>query len=138
AGQPLLRSATATRDAARVPRARAGSPAGAPMTRRTITFVIVGVVAAIVLIWGFQKWTYSRGHESTDNAQVDGHIIPVLAKVGGYVQQVSVNENQPVQAGPRAAPVDGVESRQRLCAAEPERERGQAPMGRSVRRGRGP
>ena len=99
------------------------------MNRRTLTFVIVGVVGAIILIWGFQKWSYSRVHESTDNAQVDGHIVPVLAKVGGYVQQVSVNENQPVQAGQQLVQIDESEYRERLAQAEAELQAAYASTG---------
>jgi len=33
---------------------------------------------------------FGRSHVSTDNAQVDGHIVPVLPKVGGYVAEVRV------------------------------------------------
>ena len=90
------------------------------MNRRAITFVVAGVVGFIVLIWGFQKWRFARSHESTDNAQVDGHIVPVLAKVGGYVQQVAVSENQPVKAGQLLVQIDESEYRQRVAQAEAE------------------
>jgi membrane fusion protein (multidrug efflux system) len=99
------------------------------MNRRILTFVVVGFVAAIILVWGFQKWSYSRGHESTDNAQVDGHIVPVLAKVGGYVQQVGVSENQPVQAGQLLVQIDESEYRQRLAQAEAELQGAYASTG---------
>jgi membrane fusion protein, multidrug efflux system len=88
------------------------------MNRRTVTIVIAGIVGVLALAWVISKWSYSRGHESTDNAQVDGHIVPVLAKVGGYVLQVSVNENQPVQVGQMLVQIDESEYRQRLAQAE--------------------
>jgi membrane fusion protein (multidrug efflux system) len=99
------------------------------VNRRTITFIVVGIVAAIVLVWGIGKWSYSRSHESTDNAQVDGHIIPVLAKVGGYVQQVAVTENQSVQNGQLLAQIDEAEYRQRLAQAEAELQAAYATTG---------
>ena len=99
------------------------------MIRRAITFVIIGVVGVVLLFWGIQKWNYSRVHESTDNAQVDGHIVPVLAKVGGYVQQVTVNENQPVQAGQSLVQIDESEYRQRLAQAEAELQAAYASTG---------
>jgi len=70
-----------------------------PSRKKKIVLPIVGVVALLVLFWGFQKWNYGRTHQSTDNAQVDGHIVPVLAKVGGYVKSVSVSENDHVNVG---------------------------------------
>jgi len=42
---------------------------------------------------------YYHNRESTDDAQVDGHITPVSSKVYGRVAQVLVNDNQPVKAG---------------------------------------
>ena len=44
------------------------------MNRRAITLTAAGIIAALALIWGFQKWLYARAHESTDNAQVDGQL----------------------------------------------------------------
>jgi membrane fusion protein (multidrug efflux system) len=41
----------------------------------------------------------SLGHVSTDDAQVDGHIVPVSAKISGNVAEVLVNDNQAVKAG---------------------------------------
>src|SRR5438045_2101940 len=68
-------------------------------TRKKFVLPIVGVIGLLILFWAFQKWSYGRSHQSTDNAQVDGHIVPVLAKVGGYVKTVSINENDHVNAG---------------------------------------
>ena len=44
-------------------------------------------------------WLRSLGHVSTDDAQVDGHIIPVSAKIYGNVAEVLVNDNQQVKQG---------------------------------------
>ncbi|HEY2945375.1 MAG TPA: HlyD family secretion protein [Vicinamibacteria bacterium] len=54
--------------------------------------VVAAVVAA--LAW----WHYS-GRESTDDAQIDGHIVPVSARIGGTVDAVKVADNQFVDAG---------------------------------------
>src|SRR5580698_1676848 len=66
-------------------------PAPKPRNKLMIAIVVVAIIAAIV--WGVKTWTYSRAHESTDDAQVDGHLVPVLAKVGGYVTRVNGDEN---------------------------------------------
>ena len=65
-------------------------------SKKKFIIPIVIVVAIIAAIWGFKTWTYANAHESTDDAQVDGHIVPVLAKVGGYVTSVAADENQHV------------------------------------------
>ena len=68
-------------------------------SKRKFIIPIIIVVALVAAGWGFKTWSYSRAHESTDDAQVDGHIIPVIAKVGGYVTGVTADENQHVNEG---------------------------------------
>ena len=101
---------------------RSGRTAGAepdkPSTRKKIILPIVGVLALILLFWAFQKWSYGRTHQSTDNAQVDGHIVPVLAKVGGYVNTVTVSENDSVKAGQLLVQLDDDDYRVRLQQAQ--------------------
>jgi membrane fusion protein (multidrug efflux system) len=59
--------------------------------------LMLGGVAAVVLFAGL--FVYSFNRESTDDAQVDGHITAVSAKVYGRVAEVLVNDNQEVKAG---------------------------------------
>jgi membrane fusion protein (multidrug efflux system) len=59
--------------------------------------LILGGVAAVVLFAGLFVYYFNR--ESTDDAQVDGHITAVSAKVYGRVAEVLVNDNQEVKAG---------------------------------------
>ncbi|MFZ0395409.1 MAG: biotin/lipoyl-binding protein, partial [Terracidiphilus sp.] len=42
---------------------------------------------------------YAGGHETTDDAQVDGHIHVVSARIGGTTAAVYVSDNQTVEAG---------------------------------------
>ena len=44
--------------------------------------------------------------ESTDDAQIDGYIYPVSARVSGYVTRVTVDDNQYVEAGTVLAQLD--------------------------------
>jgi len=60
---------------------------------------IAAAVAAVVIVVGGIIWLRTRGRESTDDAQVDGRITQVAARVGGTVIKVSVDNNQPVGAG---------------------------------------
>jgi membrane fusion protein (multidrug efflux system) len=56
----------------------------------------LAVVAAIVIYF---VWNYFAVRQSTDDAQIDGYIIPVSARVPGYIQQIKVKENEYVKAG---------------------------------------
>jgi len=65
-----------------------------PKTRRLLLaggFVVLAVLVSLFL--------YFRNRESTDDAQVDGHITAISSKVYGRVAEVLVNDNQEVKAG---------------------------------------
>lgn len=90
-----------------------------PARKRPPAMLFVGI--ALLLIgawWGFGKWNFARTHVSTDDAAVDGHIVPVLAKVGGYVQRVNVAENSRVRADSLLVQIDPAEYNVKLAAAE--------------------
>src|SRR5438105_15881340 len=60
---------------------------------------IVAAVAVVLLIGGLLVWHYFAIRESTDDAQIEGDIIPISARVGGTVQRVLFEDNQYVEAG---------------------------------------
>ena len=56
-------------------------------------FVLAPVGVALLLIlafWGVPTWWYFHTHESTDDAQVDGHIVPVIAKLAQSVRNMDL------------------------------------------------
>ena len=59
--------------------------------------LVFGGIAVFVIVAGLFIYYFNR--ESTDDAQVDGHITPVSAKVYGRVAEVLVKDNEPVKAG---------------------------------------
>ena len=74
-----------------------------PTSRRrgiAITVVVILALVAAVLYW---RSTYT---EDTDDAQVNGHMIQVSARIGGQVAKVYVDENQVVKAGDVIAELD--------------------------------
>jgi membrane fusion protein, multidrug efflux system len=69
-----------------------------PQPRSRALLVVLGgglILAAVAL--GF--WLHYRYRVSTDDAQVDGHIDPIAARISGSVLAVLVDDNQPVKAG---------------------------------------
>src|SRR3954465_14337556 len=98
-------------------------------SKKKFVLPIVAVIALLILFWAFQKWSYGRSHQSTDNAQVDGHIVPVLAKVGGYVKSVAVNENDHVNAGQLLVQLDDADYAVRLQQAEADLAAAEATAG---------
>jgi membrane fusion protein (multidrug efflux system) len=60
--------------------------------------IIAGVVLVALIVAG-AWYLLTAGRESTDDAQVDAHVMPVAARVGGTVLKTPVADNQPVDAG---------------------------------------
>ena len=57
-------------------------------------------LAAVIVVLGVVIYLWrTAGRVSTDDAQIDGHITQVAARVGGTVVKVNVKENQYVEAG---------------------------------------
>ncbi|HEV3208297.1 MAG TPA: HlyD family secretion protein [Terriglobales bacterium] len=59
--------------------------------------LIVGGI--VLLVAGFFLWRYLNSYESTDDAQIDGHLNSVSARVSGHVLKILINDNQYVEAG---------------------------------------
>src|SRR5580658_7295408 len=76
------------------PELPASKPLASPNLRRALT---LGAVVLVAVAIGLLLYFHNR--ESTDDAQVDGHITPIASKIYGRVAEVLVNDNQSVKAG---------------------------------------
>src|SRR6267142_327134 len=110
---------TIAREVAPTPaRAARPTPEAKPGGSKRAVFIIMGVVLLGLVAVGVRRWIYGFSHVSTDNAQVDGHIIPILPKVGGYVLDVRTDENRSVKAGDTLVVLDDRDYKARLAQAE--------------------
>jgi membrane fusion protein (multidrug efflux system) len=66
--------------------------------------LIIGVVVLLLVV--FFVYRYVSSYESTDDAQVDGHINSISARVAGNVVKLNVQDNQAVQAGTVLVEID--------------------------------
>src|SRR3982074_907474 len=84
---------------------------------------IAAVIVALVL--GVASWIYFSSYESTDDAQVDGHLHPISARISGTILRVNpdVQDSHFVQAGTVLAEIDPADF-------QAERDRAQADDGR--------
>ncbi len=89
--------------------------------RRMLIAGAIVVFVAIVALW----WYYS-GRESTDDAQIDGHIIPISAKVGGTLEAIYVEENTFVKQGTLLVKIDPTDYRVALDRAKANLAQAQA------------
>jgi len=76
----------------------------APPPSRRRGIVIAVVIVLVLAAAGF--WWYSTYSENTDDAQINGHLIQVSARISGQVLKVDVEENQVVKAGDVIAELD--------------------------------
>lgn len=71
---------------------------------------LLATVAAVVLIaaivGGLLYWLQARHYESTDDAFIAARSFSVASKVGGYVTDIPVTDNQHVNAGDVLAKID--------------------------------
>ncbi|HTQ55242.1 MAG TPA: HlyD family secretion protein [Bryobacteraceae bacterium] len=72
--------------------------ARAPGPRSRVLFVVLGG-GLILLLAALFFWLHYRYRVSTDDAQVDGHIVPIASKIYGSVAEVLIRDNQHVKAG---------------------------------------
>lgn len=61
---------------------------------------LLPIILAVLIIagaaFGISEYLYSSKHIDTDDAQIDGDISPVVARVGGYVKDINFEENTKV------------------------------------------
>jgi len=87
-------------------------------------WAVAGLIVVILIGVGAWLWL-TAGRESTDDAQVEAHVVPIAARVPGSVLRVSVSDNQQVDAGtvlveldPRDYEVAVAKARAELADAE--------------------
>ncbi len=71
--------------------------------RFRVALIVGGIV---VLVAGFFLWRYLGSYESTDDAQIDGHLNAISTRVSGHVVKLLVNDNQYVEAGTPIVEID--------------------------------
>jgi membrane fusion protein (multidrug efflux system) len=80
--------------------------------------IILGVLLLGGLIFGIKEYIYYGKHIDTDDAQIDGDISPVVARVGGYVDSIMFEENTHVNKGQPLVKIDDRDYKVRLEQAE--------------------
>ncbi len=84
------------------------TPAAPPLSDHLPDWVpkVLKIGIPVVIILAVVLFFYSRNRVSTDDAQVDGHLVPVACKIYGSVDKVWVEDNQAVKAGDALVTLD--------------------------------
>ncbi|HEX4020033.1 MAG TPA: HlyD family secretion protein [Acidobacteriaceae bacterium] len=87
----------------------------APPSRKR--FIILGV-GALLLIGAALFWWHSTYYEDTDDAQIDGRLVQVSARIKGQVINLNVDDNQKVERGQVLVQIDPRDFQAALDQAE--------------------
>jgi membrane fusion protein, multidrug efflux system len=98
-----------------------------PVRKKRAPKVLAGLVSAALLVGG-SVWFVTRNQESTDDAQVEGHIMSVAARIPGQVENVRVSDNQLVEAGTVLVELEKSEFKARLEAAAADSQSARASL----------
>ena len=79
---------------------------------------VAGAVA--LLLGGLLFWLLRAGRVSTDDAQIDGHIMPLSARISGMVVAVHAHDNEYVEAGTVLVEIDPADYKLALDRAQAE------------------
>jgi membrane fusion protein, multidrug efflux system len=106
-----------------------GKPDTPPDPARRRRSLLIGAAVVVLLIVGCAVWwVYSSTYETTDDAEVDGHLNPIAARVGGTISAVYVEDNQRVQAGQPLVDLDPKDSQVSLSEAQADYDQAVAQM----------
>jgi membrane fusion protein, multidrug efflux system len=73
-----------------------------PWMRYLFLLIVLIVLAAA----GYRLWLYFGAFESTDDAQIDGHVDAISARINGHLDEVLVKDAQVVKAGEPLVRID--------------------------------
>ncbi|HKO20954.1 MAG TPA: HlyD family secretion protein [Acidobacteriaceae bacterium] len=102
-----------------------------PWYRRPLTLLLVIAVALTGIVFGVRYYLHARAYESTDDAFIQAHVVPVSPKVASYVLHVHIDDNQHVQRGDLLVELDPRDFEARLAEARANLAAGQVEVTRA-------
>jgi membrane fusion protein (multidrug efflux system) len=83
--------------------------------KATIKKIVLFSVLAIALFFGIKKINYNINHETTDNAQVETQIIPIITRTSGYVKNLMVQDFDSISQNQFLVELDDAELQSQLA-----------------------
>jgi membrane fusion protein (multidrug efflux system) len=99
---------------AELPKDRKAPRRGRKAGRIIVSLAIVAILGAA----GYYLWKYLNTYESTDDAQIDGHVDAVSARISGNVIEIGAEEERSVKAGDVLVRIDPRDYQVALAKAE--------------------
>ncbi len=93
-----------------------------------VRYVVIAIILIAAGIFGYTKIAYSITHETTDDAQVETQISPVLPRVSGYVKSIDVKDYDSVKARQLLVEIDDAELQAQLLQMQADYQAAQADI----------
>ena len=96
---------------------------------KLVRFAVLIAIVAVLAVAGLYLWRYFNTYETTDDAQVDGHIDAISARINGNVIEVLAEDEQYVKAGDVLVRIDPKDYQVAVAKAEADLADAQASVG---------
>ncbi|MEI6185194.1 MAG: HlyD family secretion protein [Bacteroidota bacterium] len=83
-----------------------------------VKLIVIGAILLTGIFFGFKKVSYAIAHETTDNAQIETQITPVLTRVSGYVKTLAIQDYDSVKSNQLLVELDDAELQNQLAQME--------------------
>jgi membrane fusion protein (multidrug efflux system) len=104
-------------DSVRVPRDLEPEKTAGKMADPKVRRIIVVAAGSLVAV-GTALYLYYRNRVSTDDAQVDGHLVAMAPRIPGTIAEVLIHDNQPVKVGDVLVRIDPRDYQARVDQAQ--------------------
>jgi len=94
----------------------------------TIRKIVIGLLLAVALFFGVKKLIFSLTHETTDNAQIETTIVPVLTRISGFVKSVDIKDFDSVAQNQQVVEIDDADLRIQLQEQEADLQQSMAEV----------
>jgi membrane fusion protein (multidrug efflux system) len=83
-----------------------------------VKIIVLVAILLVAAYFGYKKIHFVLTHETTDNAQIETQITPVLPRVAGYVKSIAVKDYDSVKTGQLVVELDDAELQTQLLEME--------------------
>jgi membrane fusion protein (multidrug efflux system) len=90
--------------------------------------VVIGTLLLVALYFGGKKIIFSITHETTDNAQIETSIVPVLTRISGYVKTIAIKDYDSVGQNQLVAEIDDAELQVQLLEQQSDLQQSMADV----------